>query len=93
MADGKLIKRLDLGDISVVSVGSYLGCSDLFFMLLSDGTVRCYVGSSLDERKALDCSLVTAGNLTITAMSSQSFSDENEYLILTYREKSMLRIY
>lgn len=45
--EGKLITKHDMVDSKIISVGAYLGCSDLIFVLKEDGEVTCYNASTV----------------------------------------------
>ncbi|CDW71891.1 UNKNOWN [Stylonychia lemnae] len=97
--DAKLIRSLDISmehqsNVSIVSSSKeHLECSDCIFILLSNGSLRCYstIGLSLKFQKC--CVKLDNQNLTITALSTTTIKNLDDYLILTFQEKAQMRIY
>lgn len=73
------------GTFPVALGKEYLQNSDLFFLSFSDGSIKCYSGTTLNPRLLTSCQQLTADpNLKITAFSTFGTSEGGEYLLVAY---------
>ena len=80
--------------LTVKTLGKdYLYYSDMIIVMLSDGTFRCYSTSNLQPKLFYSSKILADSQNPITSFSTFVMSDENEYLIVAYKLKGVLRIY
>eukprot|EP00347_Sterkiella_histriomuscorum_P002524 403367821 len=87
-------------DPKIIAVSKeYLDKSDLIFILLSNGKMKCYQASTLKKRLQKSCQKLDDQDFMITAFSVAQIKDiininiAHEYLIVTYQKKGFMKIF